>query len=241
MKTKEVLKTLFPEIDVDSQTCKTIIESFDPCSDRLLKRWQDSEYKDFGIYEDADYYKELFICYQVVSKYSSAAIVGWLKKNHEGWEDLSFFDDYNGYGLTTLNMMERGVKKIKFFNDVEWQVNNFRSLLYMSGIQHVPTNDLGRKGKYDVVCSFEVAEHYEEPSVYLEKILSMVNPGGYYVQSTCYANMFAGHFPFYKFGDQMIKNKSASRKANQFVRDSGFELKFVGYNGKPYIYKRIES
>lgn len=144
----------------------------------LLKRWVDSNYTDYGVYDDPDYQWDLVNCYLAISKQSVGKIVKYLSKNVSNYQELSLFDDYNGNGLTTLLFQDFGFKDVSYYNSVDFQVDTLNSICDKYGFNK-PKLDKERKNTYDIYVGLECIEHFKKPSDYLNDIMPMVKSGGY--------------------------------------------------------------
>lgn len=208
-------------------------------SDGLIQRWKDSGMTDYGIYDDPRYLSELFICYDCATKGSIGGLIRHLE-NKKDWQNLTIFEDYNGVGLGTTDLVLAGFKSVDYFNDVEWQAKMSDEVFEFYKIKK-PNRLLKRpiRKTYDIVLSLEVAEHILEPMPYLEHICRLVKPGGHLVYGSCFAgrNIFVGHFSEYRIDGQMVAGRKASKVTKDFIK-SQFDLVYKGFNGKPEIFQK---
>lgn len=237
---------------------KQLIEYFKASPDRLnaLQQWAASfkNNPDYSVYNTDGYVDDGILCYLYPSQMSIYGTLKWLQKTHpDTWQDLTYFDDYNGVGLTTLLLLEN-CKNVTFFNDVPAQIASFNDLCNLFGF-NVPLNDTTRipvgdnppeQNKYDVVFSLQVVEHYLNPiEDYLTHLTKMVKDDGYLVYMHGFANggdKRIGHFDdgIYQNSGLPVKRRQISKKCKQFLNQQGFELipdKF--YNMNPTIYKKV--
>jgi SAM-dependent methyltransferase len=169
---------------------------------------------DFSIYSDETYFTNLILSYVYYSSnyigFAIEQILQYAKNTHKQHDALKIYEDYPGFGLSTLHLCASGFKNISIFNDVpcqiEWMKRVFAESAKTSTIFKLPDIFVKRPldEKYDVVLSFECAEHYQQPIEYVKQISSLVKSGGMLGISATYryfqpkGNYFySGHWPKY--------------------------------------------
>jgi hypothetical protein len=224
------------------ESCRThadIEEIFRKDSDFLNEQWKKSEYTDFSVYQGKNYLSELFLCYKHVSKSSVCNAIKYLKENVPNWKELSYFEDYNGLGLTTSHLLEEGLN-VNYFNDVKEQSDSFKRTAEKLGYDISQCkNDLDKSGKYDVVFTMENIEHFKEPLEYMKTMTSMCKgPGSYLVYSSGFSlnDIYCGHFPTYNIDGKECSIRAASLRIGKYLKEQNFQIVFQGFNGKPRIY-----
>jgi len=228
--------------EYENLTINEILKIADDKFEPVMKRWEESikeNNPDFSVYHHKDYIWDNIICYARISKNSIYAILKFLEKNNIDFKNMSWFDDYNGLGITTLEFAQAGVKNIEFFNDVDVQIKSTEKLFKYHEIKP-PKNNLSRNGKYDIVCSLEVVEHYQNPIEYLDTICDMVNDDGYLMFSTT-GTLFVGHFLEYNFGDKIVKNKKFTSEVTNYIESKGFTKISRGIGQKPIIFVKKKT
>lgn len=212
----------------------------------LLKKWNDSNFKDYSIYHDEKYQWECVNCFLAISKSSVNKIARFFKNsNIENWENLSFFDDYNGNGLTTIYLQEKyGIKNISFYNNVDFQVDSINNICEKYNFKK-PKRDFTRKNKYDVYIGLESVEHFKNPFDYLDEVMQMINKNGYLIMTfnglSWTPDICPGHFWEYenKNGD-LVSGKVVRKQLYKHLKENGFELiKRACWNQNPQIFKKI--
>jgi len=235
---KQILK--FKELfeKCSNERFKNYKEIMDFCqlkSSKLNDIWFNSNKTDYSVYEHNDYIYDMFICYGF---YSSAAIrymIKYFKENISNWKDLTYFDDYNGIGLTTLHLLNEELKSY-YFNDNKIQLNTFKKLCESYKFD-IPILDKNKKNIYDVYISLEIIEHYKEPLKYLKEATNRIKDNGYLIYTTTFNPLFLGHHHEYIIDGKIYLPKKTNRIVNSYLREN-FELLFRGFNGLPKIYKK---
>lgn len=216
---------------------KDVIKSVGEISSSLDKEWIDSGYSDFSLYHRKDYLYSVINCYNTDSRGSITKALKFFKDNNIDIAQFDLFEDYNGLGFTTLDLMEAGFKSVTYFNDVEVQLEAFDKILNYCGLEK-PTLAKERTGEYDIVLSLETAEHYQEPDDYMDSIMSMVKPGGWLVLAQTFNPKWLGHFPTYKIDGEIYTARKAGAENKRRIMRNGFDLHYVGFNTKPCIFKK---
>lgn len=206
-------------------------------SEQLDKEWIESGYSDFSLYHREDYLYSVINCYYTDSKQSITKSLKFFKERNIDISQFDIFEDYNGLGFTTLDLMDAGFKSVTYFNDVKVQLEAFDKLINHYGIES-PTLISERTGQYDVVFSLETAEHYQEPDEYMDSIMAMVKPGGWLVLAQTFNPKWLGHFEEYKIDGKVYKARKAGAENWRRVMRNGFDLHDIGFNTKPFIFQK---
>lgn len=220
------LATLFNDDSYLQLSDEACIEKSRPISDKLIQKWHNSQFTDFSIYQGSDYYHDLVICYYFISKQNVRDMLEYFALNALPYRDFSFFDDYNGFGFTTADLAQVGIKDITYFNDVDAQVQATHKLFKRLALK--PPKRLHDKAfmpsQYDCVMCFDNVEHSKEPLQYLETICNLVKPNGYLAYSDGFTKLYAGHFPVYKANGTHYKISEMKQVVYDFLYDKGFKV-----------------
>jgi hypothetical protein len=239
MKDRDILKVLQP--DVVYKKPADAIPLYDQWDRELGDRWIKSGYTDYSMYQDPKYFTNIYLCWHFVSKGSLSGLKKFFNANEPNWKtDLTFFDDYNGLGLTTLSLLEAGLdsKNLSFFNDNPDQVKFFKTLCEKAS---QPFPNLGeRDSHYDVYMSLEIIEHYEKPLDYLAGVLD--TKPKYIVITSNFSpkegRVYPGHFPEYYNGKgEKVAPRKISREKTAMLKQD-YTMVYHGFNAKPTIWKR---
>lgn len=214
----------------------------EPQTDSLLEDWKASlPDGDMSLYDDPRYLRELFVSYLFASRESIRVTCRWWEVTNEPWRDFTVFEDFNGVGLTTLDLMSRGLKSItvRGANDTQWDACN--SILGREGYLANRVKEIPVGHKFDAVFSLEIIEHFRDFDEYMHSITDLVKPGGYLILAKCFSKsaMYTGHFNDYRDGDRVLTISQSIKKLNHHLSHSGFELLHRGYNSKPLIYRLL--
>ena len=170
----------------------------------LLTIWKESNRTDFSIYKNEKYNLAGVYCYYTQTLRCLGEVLKFIYTN--SLKNLYIFDDYNGIGLSSIYLALQGIN-VSFMNDNENQIQIFNSLCTMHNLLF-PFNDLKREKKYDIVLSFEVAEHYKNPANYINELINMINSDGYLIIShSLHYPEAPGHFLEYEINNQLYNNQ----------------------------------
>jgi len=214
-----------------------------PHSEICLKQWIDSNCTDFSVYSRPEYLSDLYTVFRVSSSGSIHSMFKYFKTKGVDVTKQSIFDDYNGFGFTTLVMLKNGMTDVNYFNDVGQQSDTFKALCKAYEFEPIePTVDRTKIGMYDIYCTFEVAEHFIEPLKYIIGVNSHIKAGGYLVYTAGFSgdtNMYIGHFREYTVNNKILSARCASKKVMDFIKEHYTKV-YVGFNGCPVIFKKNE-
>ena len=207
-----------------------------PVSTKLIEKWNArKDDNDCSIYFGKGYFVETILCWTMLTLNSYNGMKRFMKANKESLDSMTIFDDYNGCGITTIKMVQDGYKSVKYFNDTDYQVaamNEYCDSINMKMPKHAECG----KGRYDIVCSFEVLEHCKNPMPRVKQYIKMANK--YLIISTGFGNhSWAGHFETYSIKG-VERTARDTKKAILSLIDKEFDLVHRGFNEKPMIYKR---
>ena len=215
-------------------------KSINEISSGLDKEWIESGHSDFSIYQRKDYLYSVINCYYIDSRHSITKSLKFFKENNIDISNFDIFDDYNGLGFTTLDLIEAGFGTVSYFNDVKHQTDAFEKILDFYDLEH-PYLDKNKTGKYDVVYSLEIAEHNQEPDEYMDEIMKMVKPGGWLILGQTFNPRWLGHFETYTVNGKTYKARKAGAENWRRVIANGFDLVDIGFNTKPFFFKKRED
>lgn len=191
---RDFITTLFGN-EFTNMPTEEVISVFKSKSDKLEKIWHNSNFTDFSIYRHPDYIYDMFTCYHYISRNSIINMQKFFKKIGADYKNFTYLDHYNGIGLTTLHLLnDIQSDNITFFNDNPEQISTFNKLCKSYNFD-LPKNENDTESKYDVVISFECAEHYKEPIEYVKNLFNKTNK--YLVYSSGFKEVYPGHFPDY--------------------------------------------
>jgi len=152
--------------------------------------------------------------------------------------ELTVLDAYSGNGLTSTTMAANG------FKDVHTVGSSKGQLAYQDVVER---DILGRalknfealpKTKYDVVCSFEVLEHFKEPIPHLRDVLALVKPGGYFCESRGFSDTpNVGHYLEYEKDGETLSFRQISREITKELQKD-FVMVLDCFR-KPRIWKKV--
>ena len=226
-------------LEMKKYECYNAISEISTDIDNL---WISSKFNALEFYNDEKYLYSTANCYLTSTQHSIKNGLKYFEENNIDYKNMSWFDDYNGLGFTTLELIDNGVKNISFYNDCMNQVTAFNNLLNHYNFD-LPKWCIDRNGKYDIVCSFEIVEHEKEPIKYLDSIMDMVNDGGYLLFSHTFVGerIYFGHYPNYIIDGHNVTQHQAVRRVMKYLRDNGFVQLKRCFNQKPYIFKKVEN
>ena len=209
-------------------------------SNGLDREWIESGFSDFSLYHRPDYLYSVINCYFIDSRNSIRKALKFFKENNIDISELEVFDDYNGLGFTTLDLIESDFKNVSYFNDVDIQLEAFNKVLDFYNLEK-PYLDKDKSGKYDIVFSMEIAEHNQEPDEYMDEIMKMVKPGGWLILAQTFNPKWLGHFETYKVNGKIYKARKAGAENWRRVIANGFDLVDIGFNGPFFFRKRTDN
>jgi SAM-dependent methyltransferase len=196
---------------------------------------------DFSIYNSELYLAEAWACWAIYSrKYLKwvAASRARLFPGVTGVADLGC-----GTGITTAALAHvfpkakvsgtqvAGTTQFKIAKLVEQESrSNFDIVGHTTEIKH----------RVNLVFASEYFEHFFEPVEHLKECLTALNLPETLIIANTFSAPSSGHFPLYKIGGKLIKNKQTSRHFHKALKDFGYEsVKTDAWNNRPRIWKRI--
>lgn len=189
------------------------------------------------LYNNSLYLGEMFSCWKhITHKVTVGSALKYLRENVKDYEKLSYFDDYNGVGLSTYYFKSKGLDNIEFFNDVEQQLEIFKWICQNQNIK-MPVNNLKREGQFDAVFSFEIAEHYKKPLEYIRGLDKMIKPNGLLFYASGFSKVYAGHFDTYDINGKELAIRQAGIEVGKFIKRR-YDLVHTCFNCKPFIYRK---
>ena len=92
---------------------------------------------------------------------------------------------------------------------------------------------------FDLVCSFEVIEHFTDPMAHLEQTLSKIADDGCFAESTGFADCsLPGHFEYYAVNGERIKHRQVSKIMADYLR-TGYLKVMKGVQCKPRVWGKV--
>lgn len=237
------LSLLFNDKDYLLLSDEECIAKSRPISNALIKRWHDSNFTDFSIYQGRDYFHDLIICYYYISKQNVEDMFKFFKTNGISTMNKRFFDDYNGFGFTTTDVRNRGVYYLSYFNDVEVQSEVTQKLFKKCGYSKPRRciDKVAEKNQYDVVMCFDNVEHSQEPLIYLKEVIDLIKEGGYLAYSDGFTKLYAGHFPTYYVGNRIYNIDEMKPVVLEFLASEGFEIVDKKEGQRLILFKKVKA
>lgn len=214
-----------------------------PIRHTLLEQWNLSNCTDFNVYLNEDYQWDLVNCYTSISSDTIKRALRYLVLNEKNWNNLSYFDDYNGNGLTTLLLQSKGIKDLSYYNNVDFQIKSLNNICDKFGFDK-PYHDKDRLKKYDVYFSLECIEHFKKPYEYIDEVIKYINDEGYLIITFNGFNwtpdLSIGHFDTYINDDgKSYSGKQIKKFLYKRLESHGFKLiKSACWNSNPQIFKK---
>ena len=212
-----------------------------PHSEICLKQWVDSNCTDFSVYSRPEYLSDLYTVFRVSSSSSIHSMFKYFKTKEIDITNKYIFDDYNGFGFTTLVMLKNGMTAVNYFNDVTQQSDTFKALCKAYEFEPIePVIDRTKIGMYDIYCTFEVIEHFTQPLDYIKEVDKHIKSKGYLVYTAGFSgdtHMYIGHFREYTVDGKVLSARKASRKCMDFIKENYTKI-YVGFNGGPVIFQK---
>lgn len=244
---KDTLKVIYGDALPPIKTNKEAMAFIRPMSDALRTRWNDSGQTDFTIYQDPMYVAEGFISFYEVSHECHKVIGKWAQDGMAGLGDFepfdpstkTFFDLYNGIGLGTMHLVAMGFD-VTIHNDNPEQVATMAKLFNHYGLKMPKViGEEWREKKFDIVSSFEVAEHFKNPVQITRDLARCIKSGGMYFESTGFAvGTYPGHFLEYHIDGKTVDGRRASKAVVKALQEEGLTKLYTGFSCKPRVWRK---
>lgn len=242
------ISRLLNDPSINTMTLKAVKEYVfnSPQKAAVTQQWAQSNCTDFTAYSNPDYQWDLVDCYLSVSEGSIAHVLRYLQLNGHDWQNLSYFDDWNGNGLTTLDLIASGCQDVSFYNNVTFQAQSLLSTCQSEGFI-TPKQDITRQNQYDVVLSLQCVEHMTAPLDYVRELMQMTKVGGLLCMSvdgfSWTPDESIGHFWEYQTDDktQFVKGPQMRKMVKEYLKNNGFDIiKGACWNANPNVFKRVK-
>ena len=131
---------------------------------------------------------------------------------------LSYFHKQFGFDVSGLDYSELGCAQTKKILERD----QVKGSIYLGDLFHPPSELIG---KFDVVCSFGVVEHFDDTVATLNKIGAFLKPGGILITSIPNLTGVSGFLqkwmnrPVYD-----IHKVMSTEQIKNYVKDAGFEI-----------------
>lgn len=203
---------------------------------KLLKQWLDSGRTDFSVYDTEDYTWDCVLSYFCVS--NRCLTNGERFFRYFDIPKGKALDVFNGIGLSTIHANLAGFKCDAVSANAMQQDFAQHSAKRILGKQLRIFSSLQdiRSASYDVVMSFEVLEHFKDPTEHVAELLRILKPGGYLIESTGFQHAdHIGHFDTYTINGKQFSNREAATQTRKALEQHCTKL-MVGYDKKPRIW-----
>lgn len=183
------------------------IEIFRGLDNILLQEWHDTH--SFDVYKSYEYFYDCLFCYVYLSSREYEFVKNVLiSEEHKDLSAMRAFDDYNGIGLTTLDMAD-DFGNVGFFND---NMNQVESMMLLADkckseylINQLQSRDSFCGGENSIFFSLEIVEHYPRPMEYIDSILSLIPRPEYIALSHGFSNdKWCGHYTYYTVNNELV-------------------------------------
>ena len=131
-------------------------------------------------------------------------------------------------GLTTLILAKNFKNSTIYYNEINpEQREAFQFLLKRSGLTNVVDvshlgDDISSVPDFDMVSAIEIVEHFKEPMIYTEPILSKIKQGGFFCHSSYWQAELKfptlGHFLSYDVDGVEYTPKRVNRAFTKAVK-----------------------
>jgi hypothetical protein len=247
---KDTIKTILDNSNwVDTLTNLQCFEELRRLEEILQRQWVNSNCTDFSIYSSQDYYSNLILCNIFYSSGIVDKCLEYFKaKYNTEFKKMTWYEDYPGFGLTTAKLIGNGITNISVFNDNKDQIYMMQKLLAKLQMKMPTVVDTRESTKYDIVCSFEVAEHFKTPTEYLDKLINSIKPNGFLCYSATYqlhnvkrGFYYTGHYAEYNTPDGVKSDrKDIDLILDKYFIERGLEICHMSEDRRPVIYKKIK-
>lgn len=223
-----------------------------PQRKNLINQWLNSNCQDFTVYSHPDYQWDLVDCFLSVSELSIEHVL-WYLIHHDyyqhHWQSYSYFDDWNGNGLTTMDLLAKGCLDVSFYNIVNHQTQALLEMAQSEGFitpKHIDDRQKLLQQQFDVVFSLQCVEHYDHPLTYIDELIQITKLNGLLCISVDGFNSSPeksiGHFWEYYDKDEQKHSAVAMRElVKQYIVDNGFEwIRKACWNSNPLVFKKIK-
>lgn len=212
--------------------------------ERLHRQWLNGW--DLTVYDDPEYIYEAIHCYEKTVKCTSGTVDFFTNRkpryNTKDWggyngppiSDLTLIDVWNGCGLTSVQFARCGFQT-ETFNTCVPQIE-FQDLLCRElDVPKITNHVVLPQKTYDVVASFEVLEHYNEPLPHLKELLELCH--GFLTESTGFngSKDNIGHYDQYIVGGVPVSPTSA-KNATTALQKAHLEMVFDGFSRQPRVW-----
>ena len=203
---------------------------------RLKQQWLTSNRKDFKVYDDPGYLLDCILSYSCVSQ--RCLINGERFFRAHNIPKGKALDIFNGIGLSTLhaNLVGFDCEALSASDgqaDLCQQLS--KQVLGRPTVIHRDLKSL-KPASFDVLFSFEVLEHFQDPVQHLNEVLPLLKPGGHFVESTGFKSPdHIGHFERYTVGNEQVLGRQASTAVRKRLEQEATKV-MIGFDKKPRIW-----
>lgn len=209
--------------------------------DKFIKRWNDSEETDFGIYSDPEYVKTLLYCWSCTSGPHIRMCLdqGLIR------DGSTILDFHGGIGMSAALLAMHNPNSLVINHSIVKEHNEIAKKLFekLNLTNVMITNELMAA---DLFIAQETFEHIKDPFNELRQILDEKVMPSQYLDGTSFTIPGPGHFnkTGYMDGDIKVGHKQAKKRLNKVLMERGFmhysEVRGIkkGYNGHPWMWER---
>lgn len=241
--TRELEEFIFRTVESDYNI--QINRNLKPYTAMLTERWYDEWYpNNVDFYQDPAYVSLAVECLRDWTYERVNQSVSYLR-HHTLYEPRLICDFGAGVGLSTLMLAEVFPDATVAYCDVsEYRARVLRQLMHHFNIGHNVEifRDIPRSS--DVICAFDVFEHFKKPLEPLSKLLN--SETRFIFDSSSFKYRAPGHFNEYVINDIVVDARNAKGVFYNAIKQCGYvtsaDVHHVSYpSGRPTVFIRSDA